>query len=356
MLVNKKLRLALDVGDRAVLFAHAVDSLRFRTAGSIICSLPSGRIARLTRADNFPAEMAANAALFHVHLNDRPAVHMLPAIAPSRPLRGIVGSSASWRRSCDEILRCVREQRWVVVRGETGTGRCEALIAATAEMNPASQPRVFRPDDFADLTRGEQELANALDHERFEIILRDVDALSEPQLALIADLLDARQHDGWVGATIGCAEHEANEHVGALVLPLFGHTVSVPALRHRIEDLAELVPHLLRQLNRGGELELSSEAMQQLRKYTWPGNVEQLRHVLRDVVQRQRSGVIQVSQLPPICRAVSRHTLTQIEALERDAIVRSLEESNGNKKAAAAALGISRATIYRKIKEFGITA
>ena len=55
-----------------------------------------------------------------------------------------------------------------------------------------------------------------------------------------------------------------------------------------------------------------------------------------------------------MCRALSRHTLTQIEALERDAIVRSLEENHGNKKAAATALGISRATIYRKIKEFGI--
>jgi len=55
-----------------------------------------------------------------------------------------------------------------------------------------------------------------------------------------------------------------------------------------------------------------------------------------------------------VVRALSRHTLTQLEALERDAIVRSLEDNGRNKKAAAAALGISRATIYRKIREFGI--
>jgi transcriptional regulator of acetoin/glycerol metabolism len=51
---------------------------------------------------------------------------------------------------------------------------------------------------------------------------------------------------------------------------------------------------------------------------------------------------------------VTRRILTQIEALERDAIVRSLEENGGSKLNAAAALGISRATIYRKIKDYGI--
>ena len=60
------------------------------------------------------------------------------------------------------------------------------------------------------------------------------------------------------------------------------------------------------------------------------------------------------ANLIPAARAVTRRILTQIEALERDAIVRSLEENGGKKLNAAAALGISRATIYRKIKDYGI--
>jgi transcriptional regulator of acetoin/glycerol metabolism len=64
--------------------------------------------------------------------------------------------------------------------------------------------------------------------------------------------------------------------------------------------------------------------------------------------------VIEVDKLPPVCRALSRRTLTPIEAMKRDAIIQSLEGNGGNKQAAAHALGMSRATIYRKIREFGI--
>ena len=56
---------------------------------------------------------------------------------------------------------------------------------------------------------------------------------------------------------------------------------------------------------------------------------------------------VEVDQPPPVCRAFGRHTLSQIEALERDAIVRALTENDYNKRAAAESLGLSRATIYQ---------
>ena len=60
--------------------------------------------------------------------------------------------------------------------------------------------------------------------------------------------------------------------VDILVLPFFTHTVTVPALRHRIEDLEELVLMLLRELTRGAALRLAPEAMRQSNKLPWPGN------------------------------------------------------------------------------------
>ena len=54
--------------------------------------------------------------------------------------------------------------------------------------------------------------------------------------------------------------------------------------------------------------------------------------------------------------ALSRRVLSPLESLERDAIVRSLDTAHGNKQQAARALGISRATIYRKIREYGIVS
>ncbi|WP_372509338.1 helix-turn-helix domain-containing protein [Mycobacterium marseillense] len=115
-----------------------------------------------------------------------------------------------------------------------------------------------------------------------------------------------------------------------------------------------LVPLLLREITRGADVVLAPEAMRQLSRLPWPGNVSQLRRVLTDTVARQRSGVINVDKLPPECRSVTRRKLTPMEALERDAIVRSLQDNGGNKQEAARALGMSRATIYRKINDYGI--
>ena len=67
-----------------------------------------------------------------------------------------------------------------------------------------------------------------------------------------------------------------------------------------------------------------------------------------------RPAFFSVDKLPPECRSVTRRKLTQIEALERDAIVRSLQDNGGNKQEAARALVMSRATIYRKINDYGI--
>jgi transcriptional regulator of acetoin/glycerol metabolism len=76
--------------------------------------------------------------------------------------------------------------------------------------------------------------------------------------------------------------------------------------------------------------------------------------MLGHVVQHRRAGVIQPSDLPPEALTISRRLLSPLESLTRDAIVTSLADAHGNKVKAARSLGISRATIYRKIHEYGI--
>lgn len=315
-------------------------------------TLPSGRTARLSPADIFDADTRGQTALFHVHLLSTPATTS-GRIETIGYLPGIVGSSASWRRGCQQITRHARAGRWVTVSGEPGSGRT-AVLKAAATAHVLTPTRIFSSAELVADDSAVQALEQELAQDRFNVILRDIDLLDNEYQRLLAELIQGREDAGWLGATIGGATHDTE--ADSLLLTRFSHTVPVPALRHQIEDLHDLVPHLLRQLGRGTEPKLSSAAMRmsQLSKYSWPGNVSELREVLRDVVQRQRSGVIEIEQLPPMCRALSRHVLTPIEALERDAIVRSLEENAGNKKAAATALGISRATIYRRIKEFGI--
>jgi transcriptional regulator of acetoin/glycerol metabolism len=94
--------------------------------------------------------------------------------------------------------------------------------------------------------------------------------------------------------------------------------------------------------------------MKLLMRSSWPGNAEQLWQVIRRIVQRRRAGSIRPEDLPPECWTVSRRLLSPLEALERDAIVQGLLDTDGNKARAGESLGLSRATIYRKVHEYGI--
>ncbi|MGH3821975.1 MAG: helix-turn-helix domain-containing protein, partial [Pseudonocardiaceae bacterium] len=72
------------------------------------------------------------------------------------------------------------------------------------------------------------------------------------------------------------------------------------------------------------------------------------------IVANRRTGVITVADLPSECQASTRRVLTPLESIECDAIVQALLTVDGNKLRAAQQLGMSRATIYRKIREYGI--
>src|SRR5262249_53200049 len=151
------------------------------------------------------------------------------------------------------------------------------------------------------------------------------------------------------------------------VLRYFPSSVELSPLRHHIEDLHELVPFFLAKLSQQARLTCSPEAMKLLLRSRWPGNIEQLWDVLRRVAKHRRSGGIQQADLPPGCGTASRPLLSpvesveldslglgRLEAVERDASVQGLVAYRGNKARAAESLGMSRATIYRKIQEYGI--
>jgi transcriptional regulator of acetoin/glycerol metabolism len=87
--------------------------------------------------------------------------------------------------------------------------------------------------------------------------------------------------------------------------------------------------------------------------YAWPENVRQLRRVVREAVAR--ADLVDVHHLAPEVLDGSRRTLTRLERLERDEIVRCLTEPGTTVTRAAEALGIGRATLYRKIAQYGIT-
>jgi sigma-54 dependent transcriptional regulator, acetoin dehydrogenase operon transcriptional activator AcoR len=188
------------------------------------------------------------------------------------------------------------------------------------------------------------------------LVIQHADRIGRAHRRALARLLEqarAAESPPWIVMTMS-QRHDAGDL--ADLLRFFPSTVELPPLRYHLDDVSALVPFFLAKLVPDGRLTCTPEALQMLSRSSWPGNIEQLWQVLRNIVQRRRSGSIQPDDLPPECRTVSRRLLSPLEAMERDAIVRSLIDWNGNKIKAAAALGMSRATIYRKIHEYGIVA
>ena len=189
--------------------------------------------------------------------------------------------------------------------------------------------------------------------EKDAVVLRHLDRLPQPALRVLTAWLEqtAQRPDVWV-AVIGPAEPPSSEL--KQLLRSFPSTVEVPPLRHHVEDVEQLVTFFLLRLGCGGQLVCSTEVMQLLLRYTWPGNAAQLLEALRSVLRHRRSGVVQISDLPPEIQSLSKRRLSTLESLERDAIVLGLHDAHGNKAETARSLGMSRATVYRKIREYGI--
>ncbi|WP_137724960.1 sigma-54-dependent Fis family transcriptional regulator [Prescottella subtropica] len=134
-----------------------------------------------------------------------------------------------------------------------------------------------------------------------------------------------------------------------------GAQVAVPALRQRIRELPALVTALVHDLGREG-LRMGPSALTALSEHTWPGNLTELRAVLAGLPARPPAGAIRAVDLPEEYRGSGRVArLGGRERAERDAIIEALQESHGNKVHAAARLGISRTTLYSRIRALEIT-
>jgi transcriptional regulator of acetoin/glycerol metabolism len=139
------------------------------------------------------------------------------------------------------------------------------------------------------------------------------------------------------------------------LLALFRASASVPPLRHRSADVPALVRALLAELAPHREVRLDGEAMRLVVRYCWPGNVRQLRDALASALRLHPVGCIQAQDLPTYCSSVPRSSLRPVDEAERDAIVTALRSARGNRVAAATALGLARSTLYRKIRQYGIS-
>ncbi len=355
-LLNEHARHLLDPADQAALLEQAEESLGARNTRVVDLVLPSGHVARLhlrqVADGNRPGGLVADVHLDPRSPQRRGAGHESAAHVP---LPGLVGTSPAWRHAGAEVEAAFQRGEWLAVQGEPGVGKLALLRAVQLRRVPVGRLVVVDAAEATDpawaasLRARVREAPDAL-------VVTHVDRLDHAGVRSVVDALEElrrtpRNRAAWAAVTLSAG---ADTRTASPLLRLFPGTVEVPPLRLRRDDVEPLVSFLLARLGTGGRLRCSSEAMRLLVRLPWPGNVTQVQQLLRRVVAHRRSGVVGVADLPPEAHSTSRRVLSSLEALERDAIVRSLVDAGGNKTRAAEALGMSRATIYRKIHDYGI--
>jgi two-component system response regulator AtoC len=141
-------------------------------------------------------------------------------------------------------------------------------------------------------------------------------------------------------------------------------TIHVPALRERRSDIPQLAHYFLDRYAPGENIQVTPAAMKSFLQYEWPGNVRELENCIARAVALGDHHTIDVEDLPPSIRSVqegegaaasgSAVSTTALADLERMTILRVFEKAGGDKALAGKMLGISRATLYRKLKLYNI--
>jgi two-component system response regulator AtoC len=138
--------------------------------------------------------------------------------------------------------------------------------------------------------------------------------------------------------------------------------IHMPALRERKEDLSPLIDSFLEKYNCtfGKKVTLSSDVVTDLFDYDYPGNVRELKNILERLVALASTDVIATDALPEHVARQREKTTTTVSLAEvaaeaeKEHITRTLKSAKGNKTRTAELLGISRKTLWEKIKSFGI--
>jgi transcriptional regulator of acetoin/glycerol metabolism len=270
------------------------------------------------------------------------------------------GTSKPWLYTLRQAARAVASRQPILITGEAGTGKLE-LARAIHEAGRSS-----RGDGGAsgpglkvlnavlasvDGLAGWMGQVRALMSQPGTVVITHLETLEPGRAAALAALLDELL-EGAPGRVIGTAvTGPAVALAGPHLTRLAIHRLTVPPLRDRQED----IPHLTaRLLDRHGcrELRIGADALRALNKASWPGNIRQLDLLVRTLAAERGSGVVTTADLPAELLQTGRRTLTHLERLEMHAIVAAMRDAEGNKKLAAAELGISRSTLYRKLRTF----
>ncbi len=333
------------------------------------------------------------------------ALPKIPAMAQSGDFEfsAVVSRSPLMQTMYRKLSRVAPTDLAVLIEGESGTGK--ELTAKAIHANSKRADKPFYPINCAGLSESllESELfghvkgafTGAMADRKGLFQMADkgtlfLDEIGDMPLAMQAKLLRVLE-DGLVlpvgGSSairvdvrvISATNHdlakkvEDNEFRQDLYFRIKGVSVTLPPLRNRPQDIPELFGYFLKEAcdEVQSDIHLITEpAMRALMSYSWPGNIRQLRNVVRTMVVMCEADTLDLRDLPPeISRIRSLQSpemasaqgaglgdmLGQsLEEVEKEHIRQTLELTGNNRAEAAKILQIGERTLYRKIKEYGL--
>jgi DNA-binding NtrC family response regulator len=326
----------------------------------------------------------------------RGEIHSLRArLGEELTVSELIGSSEEMQKVKDIISKVAAADSPVLIEGESGTGK--ELVAAAIHRLSSRAKRPFIPvncsaiphdlleSEFFGHVRGafSGAVSDALGlfrgADEGTIFLDEIAELTPPlQVKLLRVLQEMQVRP--VGSTkaypvnvrvIAATNRDLDRAMteGVFRQDLFYRLnvvrIHLAPLRDRREDVPVLVNHFLRRFNRRFHRDVKSvapEAMAALSGYGFPGNVRELENLLERAYAMGARESITFGDLPSLTKtpmaaapvAASAQAIPTLGDVERDLILKALSLLNDDKEAAAKALGISRRTIYRRLKEYGM--
>lgn len=271
----------------------------------------------------------------------RPAAAALHA-AGADPV--VFGDRLHFHDAVDRQLEtAVRHGEMVAVVGGSGTGKLRTALRVL-ERRGARDPLVLEPHlDPAWFPAAVTATASGRG-----VVLRRVHAAPSPSVAQVQSLAESGAPMALTGdldaaddAVLGMVRRSAT-------------TVHLPDLDGLGQHIPALVRHVLADLpDPESAARFSTAAWDLLLAWHWPGNLAELHTTVVALARRARGGIVEAEDLPEEL-STPRGSHSLMESAERAAVASALAAADGNRSRAAAALGIGRTTLYRKMREFGL--